>query len=87
MLGVGNIATKVGDGDVIVGMFGVGIVLTQVGNGMTAGLMESVGANFLTKVGNGSTLAEPLTLPVEKSVKTLAPAKRYRIELPEPSLG
>jgi hypothetical protein len=23
---------------------------------------------------------------VEKSVKTLAPAKRYRIELPEPSL-
>jgi RTX toxin RtxA len=28
MLGVGNIATKVGDGDVIVGMFGVGNVLT-----------------------------------------------------------
>jgi hypothetical protein len=29
MLGVGNIATKVGDGDVIVGMFGVGNVLTR----------------------------------------------------------
>jgi hypothetical protein len=28
---------------------------------------------------------EPLTLPVEESVKTLAPAKRYKIELPEPS--
>jgi hypothetical protein len=42
-------ATKVGDGDVIVGMFGVGNVLTHVGNGMSAALMVSVGANFLTK--------------------------------------
>jgi RTX toxin RtxA len=47
----------VGDGDVIVGMFGVGNVLTHVGNGMSAALMVSVGANFLTKVGNGPTLA------------------------------
>jgi RTX toxin RtxA len=44
MLGVGNIATKVGDGDVIVGMFGVGNVLTHVGDGMSAALMVSVGA-------------------------------------------
>jgi RTX toxin RtxA len=48
MLGVGNIATKVGDGDVIVGMFGVGNVLTHVGDGMSAALMVSVGANFMT---------------------------------------
>jgi hypothetical protein len=36
-----NIATKVGDGHVIVGMFGVGNVLTHVGNGMSAALMVS----------------------------------------------
>jgi hypothetical protein len=59
MLGMYNIATKVGDGDVIVGMFGVGNVLTHVGDGMSAALMVSVGANFLTKVGKVKILAVP----------------------------
>jgi hypothetical protein len=35
-----NIATKVGDGDVIVGMFGVGNVLTHVGNGMAIAIFS-----------------------------------------------
>jgi hypothetical protein len=43
---MGNVATKIGDGNVIVGMVGVGNILTHVGNGMTAALMVSVGANF-----------------------------------------
>jgi hypothetical protein len=86
MLGVGNIATKVGDGDVIVGMFGVGNVLTHVGNGMSAALMVSVGASALIPPYMATLILplpflvttfrppnkEPLTLPVEKSVKTLA---------------
>jgi RTX toxin RtxA len=57
MLGMYKISTKVGDGDVIGGMFGVGNVLTHVGDGFSAALMIGGTANIFTKVGNGITLA------------------------------
>jgi hypothetical protein len=72
--------------------------LTKVGNGPTLALMFSAGGNIFTHIGNGLSAAlippymatlilplpflvtifrppnkEPLTLPVEESVKTLAP--------------
>ncbi len=56
MGGLGNVFTKVGNGDALALMVAEANVFTHIGDGMSVALMLAKG-NVATKVGNGTTLA------------------------------
>jgi hypothetical protein len=61
-------------------------VIVKVGDGNISALLFGL-ANIVTHVGDGDNYLLMLGMyNIATKVKTLAPAKRYRIELPEPSL-